>query len=118
MLKKENLSLKEEPKYRQDIIQSILNQNAEHLKLNNSYINKSISQYIENESRNNEKKQKIQAVKYLKSLILNRFNEKILKMTKKKKLSQVKREKRRKEDYLYRCLLHGKKRNSLRDVQG
>ena len=54
-LEKENLSLKEEAKRKQNIIQSILDQNAELLKLNNSYVNNIISQYVENECRNNEK---------------------------------------------------------------
>ena len=83
LLQKENLSLKEEAKYRPNIIQSILDLNAELLKLNNFYVNKSMSQYVENESRNNEKNQKIQAVKYQKSLILNRVKENILKIIKK-----------------------------------
>ena len=56
-LEKENLSLKEEAKHKQNIIQSILDQNVELLKLNNSYVNNSISQYVENGSRNNEKNQ-------------------------------------------------------------
>ena len=55
-LKKKNLSLREEAKRKQNIIQNILDQNAELLKLNNSYVNNSISQYVENWSRNNEKK--------------------------------------------------------------
>ena len=42
-LEKENLSLKEEAKRKQNIIQSILDQNAELLKLNNSNVNNSIS---------------------------------------------------------------------------
>ena len=58
LLEKENLSLKEEAKHKQNIIQSILDQNAELLKLNNSYVNNSISQYVENGSRNNGKNQK------------------------------------------------------------
>ena len=41
-LEKENLSLKEEAKHKENIIQSILNQNVELLKLNNSYVNNSI----------------------------------------------------------------------------
>ena len=57
-LEKENLSLKEEAKRKQNIIQSILDQNAELLKLNNSYVNNIISQYVENECRNNEKNPK------------------------------------------------------------
>ena len=56
-LEKENLSLKEEAKRKQNIIQSILDQNAELLKLSNSYVNNSISQYVENRSRNKEKNQ-------------------------------------------------------------
>ena len=56
-LEKENLSLKEEPKRKQNTIQNILDQNAELLKLNNSYVNNSILQYVENGSRNNEKNQ-------------------------------------------------------------
>ena len=47
-LKKKNLSLREEAKRKQNIIQNILDQNAELLKLNNSYVNNSISQYAEN----------------------------------------------------------------------
>ena len=47
-LEKENLSLKEEAKRKQNIIQSILDQNVELLKLNNSYVNNSMSQYVEN----------------------------------------------------------------------
>ena len=54
-LEKENLLLKEEAKRKQNIIRSILDQNAELLKLNNSYVNNIISQYVENECRNNEK---------------------------------------------------------------
>ena len=50
--------MKEEAKRKQNIIQSILDQNVELLKLNNSYVNNSISQYVENWSRNNEKNQK------------------------------------------------------------
>ena len=56
-LEKENLSLKEEAKRKPNIIQSILNQNAELSKLNNSCVNNIISQYVENGSRNNEKNQ-------------------------------------------------------------
>ena len=57
-LEKENLSLKEKARRKQNIIQSILDQNAELLKLNNSYVNNIISQYVENECRNNEKNPK------------------------------------------------------------
>ena len=57
-LEKENLSLKEEAKHKQNIIQSILNQTAELLKLNNTSVNNSVSQNVENESRNKEKNQK------------------------------------------------------------
>ena len=57
-LEKENLLLKEEAKRKQNIIRSILDQNAELLKLNNSYVNNIISQYVENECRNNEKNPK------------------------------------------------------------
>ena len=57
-LEKENLSFKKEAKHKQNIIQSILDQNAELLKLNYFYINNTISQYVENGSRNNEKNQK------------------------------------------------------------
>ena len=39
---KENFSLKEEAKRKQNIIQGILDQNAELLKLNNSYVNNSM----------------------------------------------------------------------------
>ena len=45
-LEEGNLSLKEEAKCKQNIIQSILDQNAEFLKLNNSYVNNIISQYV------------------------------------------------------------------------
>ena len=47
--------MKEEAKHEQNIIQSILDQKSELLKLNNSLVNNSISQYVENGSRNNEK---------------------------------------------------------------
>ena len=57
-LEKENLSLKVEAKHKQNIIQSILNQNAELLKLNNSYLNNSMSQYVETGSRSKKKNQK------------------------------------------------------------
>ena len=57
-LEKENLSLKEEAKHKQNIIQSILNQTAELLKLNNTSVNNSVFQNVENESRNKEKNQK------------------------------------------------------------
>ena len=67
-LEKENLSLKEEAKRKQNIIQSILDQNAKLLKLNNSYVNNSIS-------RNKEKNQKNSSKQYQKNLILNRINE-------------------------------------------
>ena len=56
-LEKENLSLKAEAKRKQNIIQSILDQNTELLKLDNSYVNNSVSQYVENGSGNNEKNQ-------------------------------------------------------------
>ena len=48
--------MREAAKRKQNIIQSILDQNAELLKLNNSYVNNIISQHVENISRNNEKK--------------------------------------------------------------
>ena len=50
--------MKAEAKRKQNMIQSILDQNADILKLNNSYVNNSISQYVGNGSRNNEKNQK------------------------------------------------------------
>ena len=43
-LEKENLLLKEQAKRNKNLIQSILDQNAELLKLNASYVNNSISQ--------------------------------------------------------------------------
>ena len=85
-LEKENLSLKEEAKRKQNIIQSILDQNAELLKLNNPDVNNSISQYIENGSRNNEKNRENssrQVDRYQKSLSLNRVKRKICKIIKK-----------------------------------
>ena len=82
-LEKENSSLKEKAKRKQNIIQSNLDQNAELLKLNNSYVNNIISQYVENVSRNNEKTKKNQVGNYWKSLILNRVKEKICKIIKK-----------------------------------
>ena len=50
--------MKAEGKRKQNMIQSILDQNANILRLNNSYVNNSISQYVEKGSRNNEKNQK------------------------------------------------------------
>ena len=63
-LEKENSSLKEGAKRKQNIIQSILDQNVELLMLNKSYVNNSISQYVLNGSRNKEKTKKIQVDKY------------------------------------------------------
>ena len=57
-LDKENLSWKGEAKHKQNIIQSILNENAELLKLNNTYVNNNVSQNFENGSRNKEENQK------------------------------------------------------------
>ena len=45
---KKNLSFKEEAKRKQNVIQSILNQNTELLKLNETSVNNSISQNVEN----------------------------------------------------------------------
>ena len=56
-LEKENLSLEEEAKRKQNIIKSILNQNAELLKLNNASVNNSMSQNVKNGSRNKEESQ-------------------------------------------------------------
>ena len=57
-LDKENLSSKEEAKHKQNTIQSILNENAELLKSNNTYVNNSMSQNFENGSTNKEENQK------------------------------------------------------------
>ena len=89
-LEKENLSLKEKVKRKQNIIQSILDQNAELLKLNNSYGNNIISQYVENVSRNNEKKQKKSSRQLLEKLDLKPSQRKDLQDNKEnKKHSQV-----------------------------
>ena len=98
-LEKENLSLKEKAKRKQNIIQSILDQNAELLKLNNSYGNNIISQYVENVSRNNEKKQKKSSRQLLEKLDLKPSQRKDLQDNKEnKKHSQVKRKKQEKKN--------------------
>ena len=90
-LEKENLSLKEEAKRKQNIIQSILDQNSELLKLNNSYVNNSISQYVKNRSRNNEKNQKNSSRQISEKLDLKSGERKDLQDNKEnKKHSQVK----------------------------
>ena len=107
LLEKENLSLKEEVKHKQNIFQSILDQNAELIKQNNSYVNNSISQYLENGSRNNEKNQKDSNSQISEKLELKSSQRKDPQDNKKnKKHSQVKQKKRRKEEYLYRRRLH------------
>ena len=50
--------MKEEAKHKQNTIQSILNENAELLKSNNTYVNNSMSQNFENGSTNKEENQK------------------------------------------------------------
>ena len=108
-LEKENLSLKEKAKRKQNIIQSILDQNAELLKLNNSYGNNIISQYVENVSRNNEKKQKKSSRQLLEKLDLKPSQRKDLQDNKEnKKHSQVKWKKEEKKEYLYCRRLHVK----------
>ena len=98
-LEKENLSLKEKAKRKQNIIQSILDQNAELLKLNNSYGNNIISQYVENVSRNNEKKQKKSSRQLLEKLDLKPSQRKDLQDNKEnKKHSQVKWKKEEKKN--------------------
>ena len=98
-LEKENLSLKEKAKRKQNIIQSILDQNAELLKLNNSYVNNSISQYVENVSRNNEKNQKKSSRQLLEKLDLKPSQRRDLQDNKEnKKHSQVKRKKEEKKN--------------------
>ena len=98
-LEKENLSLKEEAKRKQNIIQSILDQNAKLLKLNNSYVNNSISQYVENGSRNNEKNQENSSRQISEKLKLKSGQRKDLQDNKEnKKHSQVKRKKQEKKN--------------------
>ena len=98
-LEKENLSLKEEAKRKQNIIQSILDQNAELLKLNNSYLNNSISQYVENGSRNNEKNQENSSRQISEKLKLKSGQRKDLQDNKEnKKHSQVKGKKEEKKN--------------------
>ena len=93
------LSLKEEAKRKQNIIQSILDQNAELLKLNNSYLNNSISQYVENGSRNNEKNQENSSRQISEKLKLKSGQRKDLQDNKEnKKHSQVKRKKQEKKN--------------------
>ena len=111
--------MKEEVKHKQNIFQSILDQNAELIKQNNSYVNNSISQYLENGSRNNEKNQKDSNSQISEKLELKSSQRKDPQDNKKnKKHSQVKQKKRRKEEYLYRRRLHVKKNNWFRDIQG
>ena len=98
-LEKENSSLKEKAKRKQNIIQSNLDQNAELLKLNNSYVNNIISQYVENVSRNNEKNQKKSSRQLLEKLDLKPSQSKDLQDNKEnKKHSQVKRKKAEKKN--------------------
>ena len=101
-LEEENLSLKEEAKRKQNIIQSILDQNAKLLKLNNSYVNNSISQYVENGSRNNEKNQENSSRQISEKLKLKSAQRKDLQDNKEnKKHSQVKWKQEKKKEYLY-----------------
>ena len=98
-LEKENLSLKEEAKRKQNIIQSILDQNAELLKLNNSYVNNSVSQYVESGSRNNEKNQENSSRQISEKLKLKSGQRKDLQDNKEnKKHSQVKWKKQEKKN--------------------
>ena len=98
-LEKENLSLKEEAKRKQNIIRSILDQNAELLKLNNSYVNNIISQYVESGSRNNEKNQENSSRQISEKLKLKSGQRKYLQDNKEnKKHSQVKWKKEEKNN--------------------
>ena len=97
-LEKENLSLKEEAKRKQNIIQSILDQNGELLRLNNSYVSNSISKYVENGSRNNEKNQENASRQISEKRKLKSGQGKDLQDNKQnKKPNQVKWKKRRKK---------------------
>ena len=81
------------------MIQSILDQNADILKLNNSYVNNSISQYVENGSRNNEKNQENSSRQISEKLKLKSAQRKDLQDNKEnKKHSQVKRKKEEKKN--------------------
>ena len=97
LLEKENLSLKEKAKRKQNIIQSILDQNAKLLKLNNSCVNNIIPQYVEKGSRNNEKNQLNSSRQISEKLDLKSSERKDLQDNKEnKKHSQVKRKKKKK----------------------
>ena len=117
-LQKENLSLKEGVKRKQNIIHSISDQNAEFLKLNNSYVNNSLSQNVENGSRNNEKNQENSSRQISEKLKPKSSQRKGLQDDKEnKKHSQVKWKKRRKKEYLYCRRLHVKKHNWFKVIQ-
>ena len=91
--------MKEEAKHKQNIIQSILDQNAELLKLNNSYLNNSISEYVENGSRNNEKNHKKSSSQISEKLELKSSQRKDPQNNKgNKEHSQVKRKKEEKKN--------------------
>ena len=110
--------MREAAKRKQNIIQSILDQNAELLKLNNSYVNNSISQYVENGSRNNEKNQENSSRQISEKLKLKSGQRKDLQDNKEnKKHSQVKWKKEEKKEYLYCRRLHIKKHNWFRVIQ-
>ena len=94
LLEKEDLSLKEEAKHKQNIIQSIFDQNAQLLKLNNYYVNNSTSQYVEKGSRDNEKNHKKLSSQISEKLDLKSSQRKDPQDNKEnKKHSQVKRKK-------------------------
>ena len=97
-LEKENLLLKEQAKRNKNLIQSILDQNAELLKLNASYINNSISQWVESGSRNNEKNQKNLSRQILEKLDLKSSQIKDLQDNKENKKHSQKNWKKRKEE--------------------
>ena len=99
VLEKENLSLKEEAKRKQNIIRSIVDQNVELLKANNSYVNNSISQHVESGSRNNEKNQENSSRQISEKLKLKSGQRKYLQDNKEnKKHSQVKWKKEEKNN--------------------
>ena len=78
-------------KREQNPIQSILDQNADLLELNNSYVNNSILEYVKNRSRNNEKNQKNSSRQISEKLDLESGERKDLQENKEnKKHSQVK----------------------------
>ena len=125
-LEEEKLLLKEEAKHKQNMIQSILNQNAELLKLNNSYLNNSMSQYVENRSRNKEKKQKNSSRQISEKLDLKSSQRKDLQddkeyKTENNKHSQVKSKKEEKKNIFVvddSMLKNITGSNKFRDIHG